>query len=294
VEQVLLRCLAKPVGARFQTMAELRDALLDPEAYLRTSPPIAPARSVAPGEMRVDAKTVMAHAEAMKRSKELPIPRGTDAATIVASAPLPMLAPPMEPNNHTMRIATPIGYSSRQPRRMWPIVLVLGLLLGLTGGAFAVAWFGRGEQASGSNIDASTVVVTEIDGAAIAPTTDGETIVAASDGGTPTSDGTPASEAGSGDATRVKLTIRSTPASASVYGPDGTLLGKTDLELDWAISDQPVTFELRLPGYRKKRKELTVTGNTVVVLELERLPRVGPGSARPPDRGSSDLIRPGD
>ena len=27
--------------------------------------------------------------------------------------------------------------------QMWPIVLVLALLLGLGGGAFAVAWFGR-------------------------------------------------------------------------------------------------------------------------------------------------------
>jgi hypothetical protein len=70
VEQVLLRCLAKPVGARFQSMQELRAALLDPEAYLRSAPPIAPARSVAPGEAKVDAKTVMAHAAMLQAQKE--------------------------------------------------------------------------------------------------------------------------------------------------------------------------------------------------------------------------------
>ncbi|HEU4731990.1 MAG TPA: serine/threonine-protein kinase, partial [Kofleriaceae bacterium] len=46
VEQILLRCLAKRLDARFATMLQLREALLDPEAYLRGSPPIAPARSV--------------------------------------------------------------------------------------------------------------------------------------------------------------------------------------------------------------------------------------------------------
>ena len=40
--------------ARFPTMQALREALLDPEAYLRGSPPIAPARSVAPGEASVE------------------------------------------------------------------------------------------------------------------------------------------------------------------------------------------------------------------------------------------------
>ncbi|MBC7975504.1 MAG: protein kinase, partial [Myxococcales bacterium] len=50
VEQILLRCLAKPVDARFATMMDVREALLDPEAYLRGSPPIAPARQISRGE----------------------------------------------------------------------------------------------------------------------------------------------------------------------------------------------------------------------------------------------------
>jgi hypothetical protein len=145
----------------------LRDALLDPESYLHNSPPMAPARSLAPGEMKVDAKTVMAYAaqEAAAKRAQLPlqppppsmagqaqaktlmhdpsmVPPRIGHTGAVPAAPPEMTVPAM-PKMNTMRIATPVGYSSRPPRKMWPIVLVLALLLGLGGGAFAVAWFGR-------------------------------------------------------------------------------------------------------------------------------------------------------
>jgi serine/threonine-protein kinase len=180
VEQILLRCLAKRVDARFATMQQLRDALLDPEAYLRGSPPIAPARSVGSGEGAVDAKTVMVQAAALQKTRvaapqgmPLPLPAPAvsmigvpmapsggspaigQAATVLAggsveyapprraSSAMPWLAPPLEPKMNTMRIATPLGYSSRPPRKVWPLVLVGSLLLGLAGGIFAVARFGH-------------------------------------------------------------------------------------------------------------------------------------------------------
>src|SRR5688572_10806384 len=191
VEQILLRCLAKPVDARFQTMQNLREALLNPEGYLRSAPPIAPARSVAPGEAPVDARTVMMHAEAVQKAKlagtNAPPPRTAAHAAYQASTVIgegvvaartraadqrpptgvPDLAPPVAPAQNTMRIATPVGYSSRPPRKMWPIVLVMGLLLGLGGGAFAVAWFGRKETPA----------------VATTPTADDAPRVAAIDGG---------------------------------------------------------------------------------------------------------------
>ncbi|HVK72606.1 MAG TPA: serine/threonine-protein kinase, partial [Kofleriaceae bacterium] len=43
VEQVILRCLAKQPDGRFATMLALREALLDPDRYLASSPPIMPA-----------------------------------------------------------------------------------------------------------------------------------------------------------------------------------------------------------------------------------------------------------
>jgi serine/threonine-protein kinase len=43
VEQIVLRCLAKQRDRRFPSMEALRQALLDPETYLASSPPIVPA-----------------------------------------------------------------------------------------------------------------------------------------------------------------------------------------------------------------------------------------------------------
>ncbi len=63
VEQIVLRCLAKAADGRFPTMMALRDALMAPDAYLASSPPMAAARSVAPGEGPTVA-AVIAHARA--------------------------------------------------------------------------------------------------------------------------------------------------------------------------------------------------------------------------------------
>jgi len=51
VEQIILRCLTKAPDARFPTMMALRDALLDPDRYLASSPPVVPAAlaAAAPG-----------------------------------------------------------------------------------------------------------------------------------------------------------------------------------------------------------------------------------------------------
>jgi hypothetical protein len=67
--------------------------------------------------------------------------------------------------------------------------------------------------------------------------------------------------------------IDSTPPGAEVFGPDKKSLGKTPLKLDLPISDLPLTFELRLAGYRKKSKDLIVRNNTMVHVPLDRLPK---------------------
>jgi eukaryotic-like serine/threonine-protein kinase len=305
VEQILLRCLAKPVDARFQSMQQLREALLDPEAYLRGSPPIAPARSVQPGDAPVDAKTVIAHAAAAHQQKtriagpaamaaaaaQQPQPWQVAPAVMAepprtGALPIPGLAPSAPPANNTMRIATPLGYSSRPPRKMWPIVLVLGLLLGLGGGAFAVAWFGRDAEqpapdaatvATPPPVDAHVAVV--VDAAAPPPAADAAVAV---DAGKP----------------MAKLTIDSTPHGATVTGPDGSVLGKTPLKIDWPVGERAQEFELKLAGYKKKIADVVVKGNTAVGVELEK--QHSSGGTQKPGKGSggsgagSDLIKPGD
>jgi len=317
VEQILLRCLAKPVDARFPTMLALRDALLDPESYLRGSPPIAPARSVAPGEAVIDGRQALAAADArtrMMQSDGLPLqapgePYGTPGKS--RQMAVPGLAQSIEPKMNTMRIDTPHGYSSRPPRRVWPIVLVVGLLLGLGGGAFAVAWFGRdgGGEAVATPADASTAVVAKIDASAVVVAkVDAATVVTTADGATTdagidaasgiavasvdapvavasvdaaaapsVADAAPAVVA----ATTVKLTIDSEPRGATVVSPGGVALGNTPLKLEWPTATAPVTFVLKLRGYRDKSAALTVTSNTMTRVDLERIPR-----ATNPGRGS--------
>ena len=338
VEQVLLRCLAKVPDARFPTMMAVREALLDPEAYLRASPPIAPARSVAPGEARVDGRTMVMHGASMARTRiaepaadplarqrlgHLPtaahaaVPGG--AQTIAApggfSPPqrlptgavvLPGLAPPVEPVNNTMRIATPLGYSSRPPRKMWPIVLGLGLVVGLGAGLGAVAMCGgeqvEGEGSAGAGTGSEQEAAAGGDAAGSDAAGPSGAIPAARSGSGSTVDPAPgagssgsaslAAGSGSGSAgsgaspslpALAKLAFESVPRGASVYSSEGALLGKTPLKLEWPVSITPATFELRLPGYRRRTKELAVTGNTTVRLELEPLPP----QVRPPDRGSA-------
>ena len=317
VEQILLRCLAKPVDARFQTMEQLRAALLDPESYLRASPPIAPARSIRPGEAPVDARTVMMHAEAVQKAKLAgqPMPAAKTSAQAAYQAPtmigegvtgpaahrpvstanVPDLAPPLAPAQNTMRIATPVGYSSRPPRKMWPIVLVMGLLLGLGGGAFAVAWFGR-KEATASAPDATSIasgapVVADAP-AVVAPDAPVQ-VVAVEDAATPID--APVAEVDAPPAVTIemaKVTIDSKPQGASVIGPEGDVLGKTPFKTEWPVSQKKVAFELRLAGYKKKPTPMLVDGNTAILVELERLPRATPGSGKGTGAGTNDLMRP--
>jgi tRNA A-37 threonylcarbamoyl transferase component Bud32 len=325
VEQILLRCLAKPLDARFPTMYQLRDALLDPEAYLRGSPPIAPARSVGPGEALVDSKAAIlgaaqqqktwlapaagAHAQHTRiaTSNPLPLPApapslagNAETTTIIADGAraagkppatgMLALPPPPELKMNTMRIATPLGYSSRAPRKVWPVVLMMALLLGLAGGAFAVLWWGRGSAPAL--------------GIAAAPDGDiaGEDAAVAMDSAPPVAEPSAPSAPeppvdaqvplDSAESTMARLSIDSAPTGASVTGPDGELLGKTPLKIEWPISDLPVTFELRLGGYKRKLKQTVVNGNTALRVELERAPvvrRVVPA----PSAGSAGSQRAG-
>ncbi|MFN0246349.1 MAG: serine/threonine-protein kinase [Kofleriaceae bacterium] len=480
VEQILLRCLAKAPDARFPTMSALREALLDPERYLRASPPIAPARSVAPGE--VTAQQVMAAAAQRQRelaqgataafqpnqgfaptaahqpggyaataalspnvmgmaataafspqqqggyqqpssyqqpgghgatsafapqqpggygataafspqqhghaanapqqktmlAGEVPRPaphgqpqqpyvqyqqpagamplmpsaRSMDASgqrtvmddshhvsnlpaahqplplpapqrTVVAGGQLPaMIAPPVpmteparttglphpvQPAMNTMRIATPMGHTSHPPKSVWPMVLVIGLVLGLGGGGLAV-WLSGGDDESsagsakepgsattgsattGSAGSAQPAVAMAIDaGATVTPIADASAAPATADAAAGSADpattidgsvSTVPADAASREPTvkLVKLTLDSQPPGATVFGPDGTELGTTPLKTEWPAATDPVKFTFKLKGYRDKVKELTVSANLLTRVDLDR----AVGGTRPP------------
>jgi hypothetical protein len=100
----------------------------------------------------------------------------------------------------------------------------------------------------------------------------------------------------------VEVVINTTPSGAEVYSANGKLLGKTPAKLSLPITREPFTYELRLAGYRKKTRQVVITGNTVIEVPLERIVviRKNPGggsggttSGGAGHRGSSDdLERP--
>jgi len=359
VEQIILRCLAKNPDARFPTMIALREALLDPEVYLRQSPPMSPARSLAPGEVKVDAKTIMAYAAQEQQTRigmagaPLPLPApppslpgNAGAKTMIADgnmvpprpappvpgqAPPPEMIVPQQPKMNTMRIATPLGYSSRPPRKMWPIVLVLALLLGLGGGAFAVAWFGRSTGAAGAGSGSadsevapggsagssgatkgSAVVMTagSASGSAagsaatkpapphdagVAPHVDAAVAVAAPDAAKPveTNKGSATTTSAPAGKTAV-IVIDSTPQGAEVFGPDKKSIGKTPVQVTLPISDLPLNFDLKLAGYKKKTRQIIVSGNGMISVPLDRAPAPTGGTKKGSGKDDNGLMRPDD
>jgi hypothetical protein len=80
--------------------------------------------------------------------------------------------------------------------------------------------------------------------------------------------------------------IDSTPAGAEVVGTDKTSYGKTPARLTLPISDMPVELELRLAGYRKKTKQLVVSGNALVQVTLDRAPAPSPSGTKGKGKGS--------
>ena len=289
VEQILLRCLAKRVDARFATMQQLRDALLDPEAYLHGSPPIAPASSVRRAVEPVDTKTLIAQDLHALVAPARAASGLAMAATMIAerddrmarpTSGMPALAVPLEPTMNTMRIATPPGYSSRPSRRVWPIVLGAALLFGI-GGGITVTRMSRGD---GSGSGAGSAVATS--GASSAVATPGAGSASAGSGLAGVGDARvpdpPTASPGAGSqvparprvspsARSAHLSIDSAPSGAKVTGPNGESLGTTPLKIDWPISDRPVTFELVLAGYKRRENQAVINGNTALHIELERI-----------------------
>jgi hypothetical protein len=246
------------------------------------------------------------HAAAQKQTQfgtggALPLPApapslpGTAARTMIATEaprrstvlPVPEMQPPAAPKMNTMRIATPLGYSSRPPRKVWPIVLVAGLLLGLGGGAFAVAYFGRkGTPANAAGAGSGAVAVTPIDAAiAVTPVrADAATTAVPIDATHVASMAPDAAAVPSGPMATVL--IDSAPQGAEVIGPDKKVLGKTPAKLSLPVSQSPMTFELRLAGYRKKTRDVVVAGNTVIDIPLERAPVAVPAGSAATHKGS--------
>jgi tRNA A-37 threonylcarbamoyl transferase component Bud32 len=184
VEQIILRCLAKSPDARFATMAAVQTALLDPDRYLATSPPVMPASiPSASAQARTlfldDPKSVPMPQAAPNLPLRAPPPSmiaGPDhavggaayaATAAMQAAPAagfgdpttsqqiaamrrasvaPGMPMPAQPQNSTMVIGTPPGYKDRPPRKAWPWVIVAIVVMGGAGAGLALATRGGGDD----------------------------------------------------------------------------------------------------------------------------------------------------
>jgi serine/threonine protein kinase len=91
VEQIILRCLAKHPDARFPTMKALRDALLNADAYLASSPPVMPSALVAASHdqrtMLPNSDVGFAATQALQAASDPPPARNDDRAFALRPPP---------------------------------------------------------------------------------------------------------------------------------------------------------------------------------------------------------------
>lgn len=291
IEQIVLRCLAKKPDDRFATMAALRDALLAPDEYLANRPPMAPARSLVPGEQGNDVASVLAHVEARKaalanaasardaaRNAALPLPAPAPTLIGDVATMMPNHGPPSDPmmpalpafvTNKTLRLPTPPPppeAPQRRPQRWIPLLLVVGVGVGLGAVAGLAGRHGRtgtGVTSAGA-ADAPILAVAPVD----APMVDGPVGVP-----TATADAGPA--APSSDAATVVTAVHDapppppTPVLDASRARDATATATA--MVDVSIVSVPPGADITISNAPSVKTPATVTlpvGEVLVVLRL--------------------------
>jgi len=246
VEQIILRCLAKDPELRFPDMEALRVALLDPERYLASSPPVLPTSQRRPAELPRASAAQQLETAPLRPGPSARAPTGSDGATKMmftqrpgTEPPLargvaraPSRAEPVVPANRTMAIATPPGHYRRSHRRRWPLAVIAVLGLG-------------------------TVVA-----------------VAARESAPRSAHDTPSQGADAGVST-VHLTVVSRPAGARVMS-QGRILGVTPLALEVPRADEIRTLRLTHPDAVPREKRYDASRDATIDVELAARPASSP------------------
>jgi serine/threonine-protein kinase len=256
VEQIVLRCLAKPPEARFQSMDELRQALLDPERYLAAGPPVMPAAT--PNRF---AGAVPA---------ELPDTQISMPPVMPNNVP-PHMQWPMAPVNRTMPIGAPTGIQEAV-RRRWPLIAVLLGVAGLAGAAVVLTVTDEPTTVAPVIVFLDGGTAEPVDAAAAA-----QAVQAVDAAATVT----------------VRLTTR--PAGAQVFDEQDALLGVTPTAITLPRDGREHVLVFRHPEAEARRKTVIANGDTEFELELtpldDRAPETTPRQT--PDKSSSAKDKPG-
>jgi tRNA A-37 threonylcarbamoyl transferase component Bud32 len=261
VEQVILRCLAKPPEARFQSMGELRQALLDPERYLAGGPPVMPAASP--------------HRFAGAAPAEIPDTQISMPPVMPHNLP-PQMQWPVAPVNRTMPIGAPTGIQEAV-RRRWPIIAVVLGAAGLAGAAVVLAVTEEPTTLAPVIALAPANVLGDAGVAEHHQPRDAAAVQAQ-----------PVASADAAATVTVRLTTR--PAGAQVFDANDTLLGVTPTAITLPRDGHEHVLVFRHPRAEARRKTVVASGDTEFELELTPLDDSAPDT-RP--RQMPDKSRPG-
>jgi serine/threonine protein kinase len=190
--------------------------------------------------------------------------------------------------------------AARKPRSQWPLVLGVGLVLGIGAGVIALIAFGEhrdsdtvaaaavSDAAPAHAFDAAPVAV--VDAAVLTQRDVAEAVLAdiagSGSAGSAGSNGRSAGSAASDLSSSAQLELTSTPPGAMVVDAGGTSLGTTPLVVTWPLSDVPASFRFELFGYQPKSAETVVAGPTSLHVDLDRDHRHRP-HPRPHHGGSA-------
>ncbi len=215
------------------------------------------------------------HAQATLMVDAMPPPAATMMAPPPPAAdamPRRMTAAPMAvPQNHTLVLSTPPGFTSGAPRKKSGAWIAIGAVVAVIGAVVAVVVL------SGGGSDDAAAVTEELDGG-------GEVAGSGTGAPVPTVDAAVAAvDAAPAPVVMAKVTITSDPRGAEVLGPDGAVLGVTPTTISLPIDGRAVTLVLRKSGYKERDKIITATGDLTVSVLLEAERRSGSG--RKPEGG---------
>jgi serine/threonine-protein kinase len=306
VEQVVLRCLAKDPAARFQDMAHLRDALLDPTHYLASAPPIVPAATP-------DARTVFAarRSEMVKAQQQPaqhsmppqhhqpPMPAGPEVQkTVMADGMGSVTAPPEMPaGSATARRRASAGSDAPTAYMDHGQAMFAGHMqrmvpVPVENKTMAIAPPAGYKEHPPRRWPVVVLVAALVTGAGIV------TIIAVQHGSSEAEEAETAKPAvGKPTVPEEKpkvahVTLTSRPSGASVYDQAGAFLATTPAVVDLPISNQEVTLIFRHPEAREREKKLVPSGDAKVDVELLPAAPAEPDPGAAPDAGTGAATEP--